>query len=184
MVSANINRTIDSPNNKLVTNKVPVKDNGCNRRKHKVPFMIYHQNIRSLQSKIDELLSMWCDAYPHVLCLSEHHLRNQEISMLRCSPYLLAATYCRSISKSGGVCIHVHESLSFTAIDLNKYCKEHDFGVCAVKLYFMSVTYCVVSIYRSPTGKIPYFISALDSVLNKLHSTSTNLILWRFEYKL
>ncbi|PNF21509.1 hypothetical protein B7P43_G13548 [Cryptotermes secundus] len=41
----------------------------------------------------------------------------------------------------------------------------------------MSVTYCIISIYRSPTRKILYFISALDSVLNKLHSTSTNLIL-------
>jgi hypothetical protein len=31
--------------------------------------------------------------------------------------------------------------------------------------------------YRSPSGNIPYFISALDSVLNKFQSTSINLIL-------
>jgi hypothetical protein len=39
----------------------------------------------------------------------------------------------------------------------------------------MSSTYCIISVYRSPSGNIPHFISALDSVLNKLHSTSINL---------
>jgi hypothetical protein len=73
--------------------------------------------------------------------------------------------------------IYVYESLSFTVIDLDKFCKEHDFEVCAVKLCFMSITYCIISIYRSPTGKIQHIINALDTVLNKLYSTSTNLIL-------
>jgi hypothetical protein len=73
--------------------------------------------------------------------------------MLCCRPYLLAAKYYRNTSKFGGVCIYVHESLSFTAFDLESYCKEHEFEVYAVKLCIMSVTYCVISIYRSPTGK-------------------------------
>jgi hypothetical protein len=93
--------------------------------------------------------------YPHVLCLSKHHLRNQEISILCCRPYLLAAKYCQNINKSGGVCIYVHESLSFTTIDLDSYCKEHEFQVCAVKLCIMCITYCIITIYRSPTGKVP-----------------------------
>jgi exonuclease III len=122
-------------------------------------------------------MRQWFNAHPHILCFSEHHLWDQEINMLYCSPYLLAAKYCRSIGKFGGVCIYVHESLSFTAIDLDKFCKEHDFEVCAVKLYFMSNTYCIISLHRSPTGKITYFIYALDTGLNKLHSTSTSLIL-------
>jgi hypothetical protein len=79
--------------------------------------------------------------------------------MLCCSPYLLAAKYCRNTSKSGGVCIYVHESLSFTSIDLERFCKEHEFEVCAVKLYLMSITYCIISVYRSPTRKIPILLA-------------------------
>jgi hypothetical protein len=41
----------------------------------------------------------------------------------------------------------------------------------------MSRSYCIISVYRSPSGKIPYFISASDAVLNKLHTNSLNLIL-------
>jgi hypothetical protein len=91
--------------------------------------------------------------------------------------YIHTYIYCRNKSKAGGVCIYVHESLSFIPIDFEKYCKEHETEVCAVKLDLMSSTYCIISVYRSPSGIIPYFISALDSVLNKLHSTSINLIL-------
>jgi hypothetical protein len=89
----------------------------------------------------------------------------------------LAAKYCRNKSKFGGVCIYVHESLSFTPIDLGKFCKELDFEVCAVKLCLMSRSYCIISVYRFPSGKIPYFICALDAVLNKIHMTALNLIL-------
>jgi hypothetical protein len=164
-------------NNKLTFNQVHVKNNTGKSPECKQPLMVYHQNIRSIRGKTDELLSMWNGAYPHVLCFSEHHMRNQEISMLCCSPYRLAAKYCRSTSKSGGVCIYAHASLSFTTINLDKYCREQEFEVCAIKLYATNVQYCILSIYRSPAGKISYFISALDIVLKKLHSTSRTIIL-------
>jgi exonuclease III len=141
-----------------------------------VPFMVYHQNIRSFNGKVDELLSLWTNEYPHILCLTEHHLWEQEISKLCCSPYILAAKYCRNKSKFGGVCICVHESL-FTSIDLYRFCKEHDFEVCATKLCLKSNSYCIISIYRSPLGKLPYFTNILYLVLNKLYSISTNIIL-------
>jgi exonuclease III len=178
MAILNISRVINRSNNKLTVNGAFLNNNSkCELLKHKLSFMVYHQNIRSIRGKIDELLSMWCNAYPHVLCLSEHHLRNEEISILCCRPYLLAAKYCRNINKSGGVCIYVHESVSFIPINLDSYCKEHEFEVCAVKLCIMSATYCIIAIYRSPTGKVPYFISALDLVLRKLYSRTINLIL-------
>jgi hypothetical protein len=34
---------------------------------------IYHQNIRGLSNKTDELLSQWVSKSPHILCLTEHH---------------------------------------------------------------------------------------------------------------
>jgi hypothetical protein len=175
MANLNLNREISGSNNKITTNKVFLYNSIM--AKYKAPFMIYHQNIRSIQDKTDKLLRLWFNEYPHILCFSEHHLQEQEISKLCCSPYILAAKYCRNKSKAGGVCIYVHESLSFIPIDLEKYCKEHEIEVCAVKLDLMPSAYCIISVYRSQSGNIAYFISALDSVLNKLHSTSINLIL-------
>jgi exonuclease III len=42
------------------------------------PLLLYHQNIRGLQNKIDELSKLWSTNFPHVLCFTEHHLRNDE----------------------------------------------------------------------------------------------------------
>jgi hypothetical protein len=44
MVSLNLNRVTNNPHNKLVPNNVAVNK----RHKHMVPFMVYHQNIRSI----------------------------------------------------------------------------------------------------------------------------------------
>jgi len=40
---------------------------------------ISHQNIRSLHRKVDELTTHWINLFPHILCLTEHHLRDYEI---------------------------------------------------------------------------------------------------------
>ena len=44
--------------------------------------IIYHQNIRSLMSKKDELNIIMHDKIvsPHPTCLSEHHLKTYEIT--------------------------------------------------------------------------------------------------------
>jgi hypothetical protein len=60
---------------------------------------------------------------------------------------------------------------------MNKFCKEHDFEACAMNLCLISNKFCIISVYRSPPGSFPYLISTLDSVLNKLYSLSSNLIL-------
>jgi hypothetical protein len=42
---------------------------------------IFHQNIRGLRSKHDELLHSFeiDNINPHILCLSEHHMVEQEL---------------------------------------------------------------------------------------------------------
>jgi len=36
---------------------------------------IFHQNIRGLKGKTDELKSSMSPNFPHILCFSEHHLK-------------------------------------------------------------------------------------------------------------
>jgi len=45
-------------------------------------FKIFHQNIRGLKSKVDELPNSLLPDYPNILCLTEHHLKNFEIDNL------------------------------------------------------------------------------------------------------
>ena len=43
-------------------------------KKGTVYFKIIHQNVRGLGKKAEELLSHLHPDFPHVLCLTEHHL--------------------------------------------------------------------------------------------------------------
>ena len=44
-----------------------------------VPLTIYHQNVKGLRGKANELLSQLYPNFPHVLCLSEHHMNHLEL---------------------------------------------------------------------------------------------------------
>jgi hypothetical protein len=36
----------------------------------------FHQNIRGLKYKTDELLNALCPDFPHILCITEHHMNS------------------------------------------------------------------------------------------------------------
>jgi hypothetical protein len=60
------------------------------------PLLIYHQNIRGLRNKIEELFILFSDNLPHILCFTEHHLFNDEINSLHINPYNIGTSYCRA----------------------------------------------------------------------------------------
>jgi len=44
-----------------------------------IPLTVYHQNIRVLRGKVNELISQLSPSLPQVLCLSEHHMNQVEL---------------------------------------------------------------------------------------------------------
>jgi len=68
--------------NKLST-KVPSKSKPKIKLSHHlnglVPLTIYHKNVRGLRGKANELLSQVYPNFPHMLCLSEHHMNHSEL---------------------------------------------------------------------------------------------------------
>jgi hypothetical protein len=69
----------------------------------------YHQNTRGLSNnKLDELSVFLSPNPPHILCMTEHHLRVNEIDTIILANYNLGAKFCRSTFKNGGVCIFTH----------------------------------------------------------------------------
>ena len=106
-----------------------IKNDDINKR-----FSTYYQNIRALEGKISELqLSLPVEA-PHLICLTEHHLKEYEITNTHIPTYRLGAHYCRINLKQGGVCIYVKESIQFSNINLLKHNTDQDIEIAAIQL--------------------------------------------------
>jgi hypothetical protein len=145
---------------------------------HKKPKLtILHQNIQGIINKVDEFLIFLSANEPQIICLSEHHLRIGEIGKLNFSQYIVGTSFCRQTYRNGGVCVLVHKNIQFTTINLDRFNKEKDLEIAALKLHFMSNHFIIICMYRSPTGNFYYFLNQLELVLNKVHKISNNLIL-------
>jgi hypothetical protein len=106
-----LNNDCRTENNILATNLNQVK-------KDTVYFKIFHQNIRGLGNKAGELLSHLHPDFPHVLYLTEHHLKHVQLEKFHIGNYKLGAHYCRQQCEKGGIVIFVHKA-SFTRRFMN-----------------------------------------------------------------
>ena len=64
---------------------------------------IFHQNIRGLGNKTNELYCHLQQDLPHILCLSEHHLSESELQLIHLADYSLGASYSRKTFLKEGV---------------------------------------------------------------------------------
>jgi exonuclease III len=113
---------------------------------------------------------------PHVVCLTQHHCKEQEILTLSKYHYILGAKFCRQSLKHEGTGIFVHESLALTNTDLHEYCMEHDIETCTVKINLLTAIIYVVCIYRLPTGNFAHFIEGTDTILNQFSKPNIEII--------
>jgi len=113
---------------------------------------------------------------PHIVCLTEHPLKEQEIETLSIGHYILGAKFHRQNLKHGGTEIFVHESLPFTNINLLEFCMEQDRETCAVKINLLTTMIHVICIYRSLTGKFVCFIKGTAAILNQLCKPNIEII--------
>jgi exonuclease III/uncharacterized protein YutD len=183
------NNTLNHVHTSKLTNNVTHNNTICSSSKDhpskasthnsnsKNKLLIFHQNIRGLFNKTEELVISWSTEAPHILCLSEHHLLNQEINNTWIQNYNLGASYCRKNRKGGGVGIFIQKNLAYLKIELDEFCNDLDMEVCAVQLHFSEITFYILCIYRPPSGNFSYFLSSLESVLNQLFSNSNNIII-------
>jgi hypothetical protein len=102
---------------------------------------IFHQNIRGLRNKTDEILCHISQNPPHVLCFTEHHLKSTEIISTHTDKYSLGASYCRKYFHEGGVSVFIREDLHFTNINLDTLRIDKDIEACAIRLDFLDYIY-------------------------------------------
>jgi hypothetical protein len=68
-------------------------------------FTVFHQNICGLLNKTEELLNSLTRNSPQIICITEHHLIDEELERITLHPCTLGAKFCRRTHKCGGVCI-------------------------------------------------------------------------------
>jgi hypothetical protein len=88
--------------------------------------MVFHQHIRGLLNKSEELMCSLSLDFPQELCLNEHHLKHFEIDFRYMDQYKFGAKFCRESHKSGEVSISVPDALQRTNMNLEEFCKEQD----------------------------------------------------------
>jgi len=59
---------------------------------------------------------------------------------------------------------------------MDKYSKEMDIEICAIKLHTPSCAIIVVTVYRSPTGDVTHFLNTTETALDQLYTNTTNII--------
>ena len=116
---------------------------------------IYHQNIRSVTNKSDELSIHLQSNHigPHLICLTEHHLKESKIAKFSLAGYKLASSFCRRESLGGGVCILITNKIMFQSIDLKQFCHEKTIEICAVKLHHKTTKLIIFLHLQSPSRK-------------------------------
>ena len=140
-------------------------------------FSIYHQNIRGLKGKISEFLLSLPAEVPHLICLTEHHLKVYELANTHIPEYKLGANYCRKNLKQGGECIYVCEPIKFSNINLLKRNKEQDIEIAALQINIQKRKIIVICVYRAPCSNFELFLSKLEIILNSLHRHNTESII-------
>ena len=120
---------------------------------------IFHQNIRGLQHKIDELTCILFsyDLSPHIICVMEHFLTEQKLSMIKPENYYLASNFSRQFNIGGGVCIYCKSDLDCNSIDLTQYCIEKVIEACAAQMKIGNNFIILLCVYRFPCGNFEQF---------------------------
>lgn len=140
----------------------------------------FHQNIRGLRNKSNELYCRLSYNLPHVICISEYHLKDYELQLIHLNDYTLGANYCRKFFHKGGVSIFVYNKLKYNTINLEEFTVETDIEACAISLPINSLRekkLCILTIYRSPSGNFINFLKRLDMILQKLYRENYNIIM-------
>ena len=79
--------------------------------------------------------------------------------------YILGAEFSRRSFHKGGVCIFIQKHYPYSVTNIEKFYKDKELEACALKLDFLSIKVCIITVYRSPNGSFQYFIKGLDNII-------------------
>lgn len=158
-------------------NKTKVSAQPSNPEKMAYHFMLFHQNVQSLNNKLAEIEIMLSDELidVSVLCMTEHWLREDALQTVNITNYELAAYTCRKQILCGGICIFVKKGLTYKHLEqLNTLNNEKDFEISAIELPSLKTT--VICLYRSPDGDTKTFLQNMENTLTQTVKNKQTII--------
>jgi len=69
------------------------------------------------------------------------------------------------------------KNLSYSNIDLGKYCRDQNIEVYVLKLKSTFFNACIMAVYRAPTGNFNLFLNRLDDIIKTLYKADLQLII-------
>jgi hypothetical protein len=69
-------------------------------------FKIIHQNAQYLRNKTEIFTVFLQNTSPHILAISEHGFKEDEITQCVLELYILTSYFCRKQHKGGGIAIY------------------------------------------------------------------------------
>lgn len=99
-------------------------------------YKILFQNFQSLFNK-QEILETFLEQNKlyEIICISETWLSPEKIDLINFTGYKMAASFCRTTRRGGGVCILANEHIEIKEeIELSKLSVEYVIEVCAVEI--------------------------------------------------
>jgi hypothetical protein len=87
---------------------------------------------------------------PHILCLTEYHLKAPDMLQVNLNNYMLGNSFCRQKLTRVRMSISLKNNLKFSQIELMQFFKEQDVEWCAVELDTKLSKLCFIAIYRAP----------------------------------
>jgi hypothetical protein len=59
----------------------------------------------------------------------------------------------------------IQNHFPYLVINTEKFCKDKELEACALKLDFLSIKVCIITVYGSPNGNFQCFIKGLDNLI-------------------
>lgn len=139
---------------------------------------IIHVNVQGVINKTNQIEVIIDTVRPTFLCLSEHWCTVQQLDTVVFKDYRVVASYCREMHIHGGTLILARRDVDVVCESLFKDMScEINIECSCVKFRVYDRKYCLLTVYRSPSGRFDIFIDKLVLLLNRATIISDNIIL-------
>ncbi|KAG5881107.1 hypothetical protein JTB14_024352 [Gonioctena quinquepunctata] len=169
-------RNIDKPFSKPTTSFTSQK---CANEANLKNLRVFHQNVQSLNNKVNDLEAFICDKNFDIVCLSELWLSEEQISALNIYDLQVATWTARETARGGGTGIYIKPTLEYKALD-NIKALSIDKCVEVCGIFVKELKTCIILVYRSPSGNFETFLNTLNNVLNQISMEQKIILLGDF----
>lgn len=118
---------------------------------------------------------------PHIVIISEHGLREENLLQTHIEGYILGSYYCRKTHLWGGIAIYkeYNAPIQLDDIQLNEMSTpvECVYETIAVDIKLKKESITLLATYRSPNTKIADYLEKLTHSLQQLMKSKTNLLI-------